>query len=447
MATAAHLSPATTAPPIVSRYSYHRGDPLDIPLIDHHILTQLLLPRVVSAIRYTFPQVHLDWTTGSGPNHGEVVTGGSYNTFFWKRILEGILRTCLILGSCRRIISYSARRRRLDFSSSDNSKYSNGEQRANNHKVYVETPAMQSFGISIRTGSSDGGGSIIQQYGKIMALILATVIVPSCYEELRHRRARQLDERDQRLRLEEIRREFRSSMLHGTSVTYSAGDHHDPRRHRESTSPTSIERRQQQQQHLLLLHQRAHERKSFLSSLIADTILGMGEVLYPPLQLFNYLMYLWGGCSTPDLAMRVAGWEYCHDPSSSVVLSARNGGDGRADSNSIIAYDSHGEVVEHQQPHGGSFHQRHVNFQYGHRRLLVEEALRAASLILPPRPNNAGSSVNADGTAVVTINSPQRANRRINGRPGEERSWVISGRSVDEEEEGQNSPQRGMRSR
>ena len=438
MATAAHiLSPATTAPPIISHYSYHRGDPLDIPLIDHHILTQLLLPRVVSAIRYTFPQVHLDWTTGSGSNHGEVVTGGSYDTLFWKRILEGILRMCLILGSCHRIISYSARRRRLDFTSSGNGKYSHGEQRANNHEVYVATPAMQSFGISIRSGSSDGGGSIIQQYGKVMALILATVIVPSCYEELRHRRARQLDERDQRLRLEEIRREFRSSMLHGTSVTYRAGDH----------SSTSIERRQQQEQHLLLLHQRAHERKSFLSSLIADTILGMGEVLYPPLQLFNYLMYLWGMCSTPDLAMRVAGWEYCHDPCSSVVLSTRNGGDGRDNSNSIIAYDNHGEAVEHQQPHGGSFHQRHANFQYGHRRLLVEEALRAASLILPPRPNNAGSSVDAGGTAVDTVNSPQRANRRINRRPGEERSWMISGRSLDEEEEGHNSPQRGMRSR
>ena len=446
MATAAHLSPATTVPHIVSHYSYHRGDPLDIPLIDHNILTQLLLPRVVSAIRYTFPQVHLDWTTGSGPNHGEVVTGGSYTTLFSKRILEGILRTCLILGSCRRIINYRSRRRRLDFSSSGNSKYSHGEQRSNNHEIYVATPAMQSFGISIRTGSSDGGGSIIQQYGKVMALILATVIVPSYYEELRHRRERQLEERDQRLRLEEIRREFRSSMLHGTSVTYSAGDHHEPRRHRESTSPTSIERRQQQQPYLLLLHQRAHERKSFLSSLIADTILGMGEVLYPPLQLFNYLMYLWGMCSTPDVAMRLAGWEYCHDPSSSVVLSARNGGDGRDYSNSIIAYDNYGEVVEHQ-PHGESFHQRHANFQYGHRRLLVEEALRAASLILPPRPNNAGSSDNAGGTAVVTGNSPQRVNRRINGRSGEERSWMIGGRSVDEEEEGHSSPQRGMRLR
>jgi hypothetical protein len=419
--------------------SYHRGDPLDIPLIDHHLLTQLLLPRVVSAIRFTFPQVYLDWTTGSGTNHGELVSGGSYNTLFWKRILEGILRTCLILGSCRRITSYSARRRRLDFSSSGSSKYSN--------EVYVATPSMKSFGVSIRTGSSDGGGSIIQQYGKVMALVLATVIVPSFYEELIHRRGRQLDERDRRLRLEEIRRELRSSMLHGTSVTYTAGDHHVPRRHHESTSPTSIEGRQQQQQHLLLLHQRAQERKSFVSSLIADTILGMGEVLLPPLQLFNYLMYLWGGCSTPDLAMRVAGWKYCRDPSSSVVVSARNGGDGRDDSNSMIAYDNCGEVVEHQQPHEGSFHQRHANFQYGHRRLLVEEALRAASLILPPRPNNAGSSGNAGGNAIVTVNSPRPTNRRINEGPREERSSMISGRSVDEEEEGHNSPHRGMRSR
>ena len=77
------------------------------------------------------------------------------------------------------------------------------------------------------------------------------------------------------------------------------------------------------------------------------------------MKLANYLMHLWGMCSTHDLGMRVAGWEYCRDdPTSSLELV---------------------------QPHdGGHVYQRHANFQYGHRRVMVEEALRAASLILPP---------------------------------------------------------------
>ena len=51
---------AEAAPPP----SYHRGDPLDIPLIDHHLLVHMLCPRITSAIRYAFPQLYLDWTTG-----------------------------------------------------------------------------------------------------------------------------------------------------------------------------------------------------------------------------------------------------------------------------------------------------------------------------------------------------------------------------------------------
>jgi hypothetical protein len=384
------------------------------------------------------------------------LTGSRNNALLWKRILEGILRTCLILGSCRRIISYSARRRRLDVSSGVNSNNSIHKQRANNQEISVATPAMRSFGVSIRTDSSEGGGSILQQYGKVMALVLATVVVPSCYEELKHRREKQLDDHDQRLRLEEIRREFRSSMMHGASVTSTAylahdtvGDHRDSRRHQECTSPTSIERQrqQQQQQQQLLLHQRAHKRKSLLSSLIVDAILGMGEILYPPLQLFNYLMYLWGMSSTPDLGMRMAGWEYYHDTFSSVILSTRNGGGDGDNSNSVISYDNYGEVVEHHQPQGGCFHQRHANFQYGHRRLLVEEALHAASLILPPRTNNAGSSGGSVGNVVVAADTPRGANRRINERPGDERRWMSTERSVDEEGEERYSSRRDVRLR
>ena len=455
MATSATTNATSTSAITTPRvsHSFHRGDPLDIPLIDQHLLTQILLPRVVSAIRYKFPQVHLDWTTGSGSNghhQGEALIGGNYNSLLWKRILEGILRTCLILGSCRRIISYSARRRRLNSIGGGKSNNNDGNPRAINREVYLATPGMQSCGTSVRsTDRSDGGGGIIQQYGKVMMLILATVIVPSCYEELRIRRERQLDERDQRLRMEEIRRELRSSMLNSASVTSStaypahdtAGDQNVTRRQQESTS---IERQRHQQHVQLLLNQRSRERKSLVSSLIVDAILGMGEVLCPPLQLFNYVMYLWGMSSTPDLGMRVAGWEYCRDPSSSAFISFSDGGD---NNNNMISYDNYGDVVEHQQPHRRSFHQRHANFQYGYRRLLVEEALRAASMILPPRAHNAGSTGGAVGNAVVTVDTPHRANRTINERHEDEWRRPITRGSVEEGGEEHNSRNSEVRSR
>ena len=362
---------------------HHRGDPLDIPLIDHHLLTQLLLPRLINAIRVAFPQRQKDWTTDSG-----------------KRILEGVLRTCLILGSSRHIISYVARQHRRrhdassDFDSSGNINYGKVEQpRVVNHDVYVTTPAMQSLGISIRPGSCDGAGGIIQQYGKVIALIIATVILPICYEELKHRRERHLDERDQRFRLDEIRREFRSSMIHGVNTNSTTA--HVTAQETAGGDNDIRENEQQHHQHQLqhLLNQRAMKRKSFVSALLTDSILGMGEVIYPPLKLANYLMYLWGMCSTPDLGMRMAGWDYCRvDPSSSAL--------------------EFGEPP----PHDGEssyHHQRHANFQYGHRRLMVEEALRAATMILPPRTYNAGfGGAAATGNAVVE--TPHSTNGRSN---------------------------------
>jgi hypothetical protein len=368
---------------------HHRGDPLDIPLIDHHLLTQLLLPRLISAIRVAFPQRQKDWTTDSR-----------------KRILEGVFRTCLMLGSSRHIISYVARQRRRrhdvnsDIDSSGNINYGKVGQtpRVVNHDVYVTTPAMQSLGISIRpASSSDGaGGSIIQQYGKVIALIIATVILPICYEELKHRREKHLDERDQHFRLEEIRREFRSSMMQGVNNT-STSAHNNTAQETASDDNDIREIEQQphhyQQQHLLNKH--AMKRKSFVSALFTDSILGMGEVIYPPLKLASYLMYLWGMCSTPDLGMRMAGWDYCRiDPSSSAL-----------------------ELGEPPSHDGESSHhyQRHANFQYGHRRLMVEEALRAATMILPPRTYNAGfggAAAAATGNAVVE--TPLSTNGRSN---------------------------------
>jgi hypothetical protein len=363
---------------------YHRGDPLDIPLIDHHLLTQLLLPRLISAIRVAFPQRQKDWITDSR-----------------KRILEGVLRTCLLLGSSRHIISYVARQHRRrhdannDFDSSGNIIYGKGGQppRVVNHDVYVTTPAMQSLGISIRPASiSDGagGGSIIQQYGKVIALIIVTVILPICYEELKHRREKHLDERDQQFRLEEIRREFRSSMMQGVNSTSAHITS------QESPSDDNDIREIEQQPHHYpqqhILNKRAMKRKSFVSALFTDSILGMGEVLYPPLKLANYLMYLWGMCSTPDLGMRMAGWDYCRvDPSSSALEL--------------------GEPPSHDGE--SSHHQRHANFQYGHRRLMVEEALRAATMILPPRTYNAGFGGGGAASNAV-VETPHSTNGRSN---------------------------------
>jgi hypothetical protein len=93
--------------------------------------------------------------------------------------------------------------------------------------------------------------------------------------------------------------------------------------------------------------------------------------------------------------MRMAGWDYCRiDPSSSAL-----------------------ELGEPPSHDGESSHhyQRHANFQYGHRRLMVEEALRAATMILPPRTYNAGfggAAAAATGNAVVE--TPLSTNGRSN---------------------------------
>ena len=163
MAAATRSSAAAAIVPSAS--SHHRSDPLDIPLIDGHLLAHLLLPRIISAIRLVSPQVYLDWTTGvannishSGNNGGgtssrtdnnggaqddNVVTSQNNNnnnkTLVWKRILEGLLRTCLLLGSCHRIFNKS-----------------------NNSSIILQTPAMHSLGMFLRpvtSGSSSSSSS------------------------------------------------------------------------------------------------------------------------------------------------------------------------------------------------------------------------------------------------------------------------------------------------
>ncbi|KAL7438790.1 hypothetical protein ACHAXH_005363 [Discostella pseudostelligera] len=344
---------ASTSPSSISSH-YHRGDPLDIPLIDHYLLTQLLFPRLVSAIQLAFPQVYLDWTTASSsitPNNS------NYKTLRWKRIVEGILRACLLVGSCRRIIV-----RHQASSQHQKQPYRDREE------VSVITPAMHSLGMQIRPVSSTFRGNsinknrssgvinLLQQFTKVGTLILATVILPSIYKELKLYRKRQLEEHDRQLRLDDIRRE-EHQLFHSLSSSSSSSATDNPRHPREANlhrnnSSSSI------------IQQRAQKRQSHLLTYLIDTTIGMGEVFLPPLQLVNYVMYLWGRSCTPQLGMLFAGWEYCNLDIISADANHDDGGGGI------------GEASHH--------HHRHVNFQYAHRRLVVEEGLRAVSMILPP---------------------------------------------------------------
>ncbi|KAL3758115.1 hypothetical protein ACHAWU_004196 [Discostella pseudostelligera] len=340
-------------PPSISSH-YHRGDPLDIPLIDHHLLTQLLFPRLVSAMQLAFPQVYLDWTTASASNNNH------YKTLRWKRIAEGILRTCLIVGSCRRII------------------VRHHQASSQQKEVSVITPAMHNLGMQIRPVSSTSRGNaidknhtsgvlnLLQQYAKVGTLILATVILPTIYKELKLYRKRQLEEHDRQLRLDDIRRE-EHQLFHSlsssarspanTGVSDTDNPHH-PRDHHHHNSSNSI------------IQQRAQKRQSHLLTYLIDTTIGMGEVFLPPLQLVNYVMYLWGRSCTPQLGMLLAGWEYCHLDTISVDANHDD--------------DDGGGGIGEESHHHHQNHQRHVNFQYAHRRLVVEEGLRAVSMILPP---------------------------------------------------------------
>lgn len=322
--------------------SYHRSDPLDIPLIDDHILTRLLLPRIVSAVKLAFPRLHLDWTTDA---HASTSGGQDNNALAWKRVLVACMRSCLLLGSCHRIFL--------------------GDKQGG---IRIATPAMQSLGMFIQPApstwrddarnhrsqqqNSETNTSFFQSlqarmkvkvYAKILALVLSTIIFPALYSELKYRRTRELEDRERLRRLEEIRREV--------MIGANQQGEHQNRRNQEG----------QHQDAANILQQRSQQRKSKIQSLLTDTILGMGDVLLPPLRLASYLSYLWGTrllnvcTNTPNLGMLLAGWEY--------VPTASNAN------------------VQHQ--HQG--YQRHANFQYGNRRLLVEEALRTASMVLPPR--------------------------------------------------------------
>jgi len=348
-----------------SSSSYHRSDPLDIPLIDNHILSHLLLPRIINSIKLAFPKVYLDWTTGTtatsqnnNDNEEEEssqdVSSLIKDSLFWKRLVENILRLCLLLGSCRHIYN-------------SNSSSSN---------VQLKTPAMNSLGMFLQPikSNSNSSPSRYQQYTKIVALALTTIIIPMIYKELKIYRMKQLERREYQLRFNEIRSELlgsRNSIIH-----------HQQQQDRSTASQLSTLQN--------IIKQRAKQRQEYIISCITDCILGMSDIFIPPIRLINYLSYLWGieSCTSPQLGMRLVGWEYA---SSSVT------GSGSAEGG-----DNGGQQQQQQQQH------RHANFQYANRRLLVEEALRTVSMVVPPRR----SDIDNDAT---TRTEDQQPNARMNG--------------------------------
>jgi len=364
------LSPSSSSS---SSSSFHRSDPLDIPLIDNHILSHLLLPRIISSIKLAFPKVYLDWTTGTTATSqnndnaesesSQIVSSLIKDSLFWKRLVENVLRLCLLLGSCRHI-------------------YNRNNSSGNNSDVQIKTPAMNSLGMFLQTTSSKGNSSRYQQYTKIFALTLTTIIIPTIYKELKIYRMKQLEEREYQLRFNEIRSELLGSR---NSIIQQQQQQQD----RSTSSQLSTLQN--------IIKQRAKQRQEYVISCITDCILGLSDIFIPPIRLINYLSYLWGieSCNSPQLGMRLVGWEYA---SSSVT----GGGD------SAEGGDTNGGQQQQQQ-------HRHANFQYANRRLLVEEALRTVSMVIPPRRSIIDNNDTTTGTEDQQPNTSQLGNDRMNG--------------------------------
>ena len=337
------------APETVALPTYHRGDPLDIPLIDQH-LVHMLSPRITSAIRYAFPELYLDWTTGVSADESTSRSA----PFIRKRWVEMLLHMSVLLGSCQV-------RRRGGNSGSNN----------NEMNIYLATPAMKNLGMILQSTSNSNQqprSSKIKVYAKIVALVLATAVIPALYEELKLRRQRQLERQETRLRITQLHEEFQT-----TPSTASR---------QPSLSPN-----QEQQNERSLIQQRAQKRKTRIQRLLVDSILGMSDILMPPLRLITYVSYLWGLCPTPNVGSSMIGMEY-------------------ASVNDIHYSDSASQSILAPS-------QRHVNFQYGNRRLMVEEGLRTMATILPPRSNSHAQDAFVDrpsrnDDATVTTQVTQR---------------------------------------
>lgn len=349
---------------------YRRGDPLDTPLIDNHLAIHLLFPRIINAIRWVLPNIYLDWTAGVS------------NTT--KRLLEILFHASLLLGSCH--VCQSRR------------------------NILIETPGMRSLGMFLRPSSNsyqsvhavtrrrwmDAIKTRSQLYAKLVALVLATVIAPRLYEELKHRREHQLREQDMHQRSLDIHFRPRTNIEHNQQ------------------QPQSQRERQQ-----ATIERRARDRKSRLQTLLLDSVLGAADIFIPPLRLFNYLSFLWGASPTPDLGMRLVGWDYATpDYSANSVLESL-----------------------------GQTYQRHANFHYGNRRLMVEEALRTVSAVIPRRasgaaavvpdarrPSTRGNAAEESGNGQEPVDVDAGRTQRINKRGSWIRKRALSFMGVVEEE-------------
>jgi len=336
---------------------YRRGDPLDIPLIDNHLTVHLLFPRIINAIRWVYPQLYLDWSTGvtngvianSSSDERPSETSRIKNPLMLKRMVEILLHAALLIGS-----SQIVQKHRNDGLFDDN--------------ITIRTPAMRNLGMFLRPSNScasvvtnraqsskiDAIKSRIQLYYKLFALLAATVIGPRLYEELKHRRQQQLQEQSRR---------YRSLDMHVLSRTAN---------NQQSQYSTLTEREH------ATIRGRANRRRSQVQTLLSDFLIGIVDIFIPPLKLINYISYLWGMSSTPDFETRLVGWNYA------------------TSADSLSGASSTGYAQQYQ---------RHANFHYGNRRLLVEEALRTVSAVIPPREN---------GTTAVTATrqTPNRGNIR-----------------------------------
>ena len=336
----------------------HRGDALDAPLVDGHVLTGLLLPRLASAIRHVLPEVHAGWS----PDGAAAA---------WRRLAEAALHAALLGGSCRALLG--------------DGKYGRGG-------AAVVTPAMHSLGIAMRPVAAAANGGVRRdgsarpvlpgRYSKVAALILATTVVPRLYAELGRRRGRELEERDREARMAELRREYAAEMAYYNSSRSndggagSGGDGRTRLGRDEAPPPTTSSSSPR-----LLVRKRAAERRAALVAFLSDLILGLGDMVLPPLRLANHLAYLWGVTGAPGLGATAAGWEY----------APAVGDDG-----SPAPPFGRGFVREACR---AAPHRRHVNYQYGIRRLMVEEGLRTARAVLPDSSAGGGDAQHRDGPA------------------------------------------------
>ena len=251
---------------------------------------------------------------------------------------------------------------------------------------------MQSLGMLLRPSTITSKGRI-HQYTKILALLTATTILPALYKELKIYRTKQLEEKERLLRYNEIRNEVRTSMqMMGGSGGDSQSSRNSERQH-QAPQPTSSYQ---------IIQHRAIHRKRHMLSYLTDTILGLSDVCIPPLRLVTYLSYLWGmannNMNTPYLGMKLVGWEYA-----AAANTADNDGQATASNN------------------GQSRHQRHANFQYGNRRLMVEEALRTVSMVVPPRTATAvnNDNNNDNDTGIMAENNARQENSNADYRMNE----------------------------